>query len=651
MIKKEILIIMFICLLLPFFCSFLLFTPTEINYTKNEGAYLFEKVVEKKNSYNASYGGAVAGTEIGSYTDTFVQDLNYHKVVEFTDLGGSAVIIIYGFIIEPFNISDFLRFEINIYLSNNLSEDCNIMIENSSANPSENYLLGSDSNPAFHWWNYTFFTSQPSDFIDGDNTVRITINDSTYTGDFTVDDIKIDYIQLSVVYDIHDITKPVFLSYPNDLNHEQFFNAPNASWIVSEANPDKFFIYRNMSLLESGTYTNASTISCKLNVSVVGIWNYTILVTDKYNNNNSLSFLLTIDPKKNPTLIQYPNNREFLKDSSNYLIWRINEKFPDKYIILVNNTIINSGSYSNDTDIPILVDTSIIGTYLYKLVVNDTSNNTLEHTVLIKIVSEYSSPEGGFDLVTLFIIIAVSLSAGIGMMLAYSRVKRKREAAKIEIIGKKEKLYKDFLDVFNTNQVFLILKESGVVLSNAIFRKEHHIDDDLIGSFLSAISTFGQELAGGKLKRLDFEGFKTSIISGELTKVAVLFTDEPSKNFEEKLVEFVQDYELENLGYLKTFMGDISRFRGFRKEFVEFFNMLILKNHKLILPSNKIILTQLQKKIINICKRYGLEFTPRRIGEIIELCIKELNVPEYETFVEIIQLKKLNILNPVSYIE
>jgi hypothetical protein len=301
----------------------------------------------------------------------------------------------------------------------------------------------------------------------------------------------------------------------------------------------------------------------------------------------------------------------------------------------LDGILIKSGYYLNNTDISILVNTSVKGTFIYSLIVNDTSNNVSGYSVTVTV-----SEENKIDWFLLVSLIIGAVAIGVFSMFVYSKTKKRMVNKQEKIFQEKMADYRYFVDLNHIHQIILIYKSSGLVLSSHVLREGHNLDDDLTGGFLTAISNFGEEMKGGSLKTLEFEGFKTLIISTGNIRVAIFFSEEPADILKDKLVEFVNHYESVNHEDIINYNGNRLPFKGFGTVFEDFFNMEILQKHELVIPLKISNLPSLQKRIIGVCSVHG---KPQRMEVFMTLCIEKIKRPAFELYQEILVLKKMGI--------
>jgi hypothetical protein len=140
----------------------------------------------------------------------------------------------------------------------------------------------------------------------------------------------------------------------------------------------------------------------------------------------------------------------------------------------------------------------------------------------------------------------------------------------------------NYYDAHNLVGYLVLNKNDGL----AIFDQwqdlaEKHVDANLISGFLTAITTFGEQMpitqnisdlrsgkrqdsAGSEKPRtmyMDYQDFVIVVQDGTFVRVASIFAMKPSKYFEERLHRFVEDFEDTYKSFLTDFDGALAPFQ------------------------------------------------------------------------------------------
>lgn len=89
-----------------------------------------------------------------------------------------------------------------------------------------------------------------------------------------------------------DTTSPA-ISRPSDIN-VSMYAATSISWTINDLNPSSYKLFRNGTLIASGSYTNGQTITVSVNTNILGTWNYTVWANDTSGNVASDEVLVTV---------------------------------------------------------------------------------------------------------------------------------------------------------------------------------------------------------------------------------------------------------------------------------------------------------------------------------------------------------------------
>ena len=133
------------------------------------------------------------------------------------------------------------------------------------------------------WNSMTNITISIDGLTSGIYLYQITIND-------TSDNRATDSVLVTVV----DTTAPIFIKKPADITYEEGTTGNQLEWIATDLNPDTYIIYRNDTSLTSGKWTSSESITISVDRLVSGVYNYTIVVTDKYGNSNAHTVIVTV---------------------------------------------------------------------------------------------------------------------------------------------------------------------------------------------------------------------------------------------------------------------------------------------------------------------------------------------------------------------
>ncbi|MHA1273557.1 MAG: Ig-like domain-containing protein [Promethearchaeota archaeon] len=170
----------------------------------------------------------------------------------------------------------------------------------------------------------------------------------------------------------------------------------------------------------------------------------------------------------------------------------------------------------------------------------------------IRVVNEFILFLDALPYILLMVAIMAASAFAINRLVIVPRRNRRMEALK--------QLYQKLSDVENIQYILILTKDGGV----PIFSKSMAnipIDETLISGFLSAISSFGQEIGAkieeseGGLEELSYRQFKIIVNDGKFIRVALLLLKRPSESLRAKLRQFTDTFE-------QVFYKEVTEFKG-----------------------------------------------------------------------------------------
>ena len=139
----------------------------------------------------------------------------------------------------------------------------------------------------------------------------IYVNDTS--GNSAVDMVIIEVFEI----DIDDPT----ITNPPDYSYNFSTTGHNILWNATDENPYMFYVYRNGSLYDSGSYTNDTFIDVDIDGLNVGMWNFTVYVNDTFGNFiTDLVFILV-----NASISEFP--------SETIAVWRYILLHPQEHLV------------------------------------------------------------------------------------------------------------------------------------------------------------------------------------------------------------------------------------------------------------------------------------------------------------------------------
>ncbi|MHA2030109.1 MAG: LamG-like jellyroll fold domain-containing protein, partial [Candidatus Kariarchaeaceae archaeon] len=227
------------------------------------------------------------------------------------------------------------------------------------------------------WYNNT---------ISGSGIIGSTIT-WRYRGDNEVHDLvqstlNIDY---AAIVSYHE--NPIFVTSANDLQYNEGSTANILTWNSTDLNPDSYTIYQNGSQVDTGTWSNAADIQINVDSLSKGVYNYTIVVADSYSNQITDTSWVTVVDVTDPVYVTTPIDMQYSEGStSNTLTWNSTDLHADSYTIYQNGSQVDTGTWTNASEITINVDGLSEGVYNYTIVATDTTDNQAVDTVIVTVL-------------------------------------------------------------------------------------------------------------------------------------------------------------------------------------------------------------------------------------------------------------------------
>ncbi|MHA1733199.1 MAG: hypothetical protein ACTSU5_14725 [Promethearchaeota archaeon] len=129
-------------------------------------------------------------------------------------------------------------------------------------------------------------------------------------------------------------------------------------------------------------------------------------------------------------------------------------------------------------------------------------------------------------------------------------------------------LVQKFNDVMNLAGILVLDKKSGINLYSEAFRDvEFGLEDqaEIVSGIIQAVSILGDQFGKKGLSRLEYGEFKLLVTAGDLVRVVLLTTHEPSSLVEDHLLMFLKKFEKKFHGALDDWKGNVQVFSTCRE--------------------------------------------------------------------------------------
>ena len=208
---------------------------------------------------------------------------------------------------------------------------------------------------------------------DGDYTCRVYANDSvnwwnaSETRAFTI-----------------DTTPPqITISYPSQVYRN---TSANLTVRITDVHPCKYVVYRNGSIVESGSY-GSNSFNITINTTALGFWNYTVKANDTAGNENSTSVMVKVI--NNPPVATFSFTPASPRKGQSV-------EFNASSSYDVDGSIVsyawNFGDGSTASGVTVTHSYSSAGTYTVKLTVTDNDGDSNISTVKITVKTSVTAP-------------------------------------------------------------------------------------------------------------------------------------------------------------------------------------------------------------------------------------------------------------------
>lgn len=137
-------------------------------------------------------------------------------------------------------------------------------------------------------------------------------------------------------------------------------------------------------------------------------------------------------------------------------------------------------------------------------------------------------------------------------------IKRKIQA-KIQGVSEAELIFKESVG-YHVRAIFLIDKDSGLVIQEVQLPGETHLDSDMIAGMLTAIRSFANDCisSGSELDAIDYGDWQIPIEVAGYCYLAVVVAGEPTKQFITKIRQVLSQIVMEHGKAIQNFDGNLA---------------------------------------------------------------------------------------------
>lgn len=189
-----------------------------------------------------------------------------------------------------------------------------------------------------------------------------------------------------IIVTVVDGTNPT-LDSPDDIEYSEFDEGYFIEWHPDDVNPSTYAIYFDDAILKSGLWNSSTqSISTMVDGLSLGVYNYTLVVTDTYDNIARDEVLVTVIDGYAPILVG-ALDVTFTEGTTGYNItWSPSDAHPVSYEILFDGSLLRSGLWnSTEESIVVSLDGLTTGPYNYTVILTDIGGNTVSDTVIVTV--------------------------------------------------------------------------------------------------------------------------------------------------------------------------------------------------------------------------------------------------------------------------
>jgi hypothetical protein len=195
-----------------------------------------------------------------------------------------------------------------------------------------------------------------------------------------------------VVISVIDDTPPIIES-PEDFAYVIGTTGNEIFWNIIENNPVNYKLYRNGTLITDIGW-DGDPITAYIDGLGLGIYNYTLVVTDISNLNSIDTVWISVVVDETPPTIDNPPDTYYqVGTTGNNVTWTPEDEFPDHYEIFLNGTSLEEDEWDpEDQNITISIDGLEEGVYNVTIIVYDDGGNNATHTIWVTVVDDTTIP-------------------------------------------------------------------------------------------------------------------------------------------------------------------------------------------------------------------------------------------------------------------
>ncbi|MFW9946572.1 MAG: hypothetical protein ACFFDX_07055, partial [Candidatus Odinarchaeota archaeon] len=261
-------------------------------------------------------------------------------------------------------------------------------------------------------------------------------------------------------------------------------------------------------------------------------------------------------------------------------------------------------------------------------------------------------PSSGLDLMDLlpYLIIAAIVVVGIiGAVAIHRGVIAPKKREKARILNEVKTI---FDDAINLEHILVLYKETGTCVFFKSYGSEQ-IDPELIGGFLTAVSSFGKEMVAQEaLNEISYGDKMLLLADGEYIRIALVLTKKASLILRRNLKEFISVFEKTYKDILPNWRGQLAYFRNSGELVDDLLSTSIILPHQISydFSSIKDLKNPHSREVLKIahscCEEADRQFF--FIATLLKEASERTNKDTAEIFMGIKELRDTKMLIPIE---
>ena len=180
------------------------------------------------------------------------------------------------------------------------------------------------------------------------------------------------------------------LSDQSNIEYEAGITGNNAQWTYTSGIPAYYELRVDGFIEETGRVINPS-ILVNVDGYAPGTYSFQLTVYDRAMYPVSDDFVLTVTDSVDPTIDSPADVSYVVNSTGNEIVWTVSDDYPDVYNLYIDSLLADTGVWSSGA-IVVDIDGLNTGRYNFTLEIFDTSGNSVNDSVTVRVVAAGLSP-------------------------------------------------------------------------------------------------------------------------------------------------------------------------------------------------------------------------------------------------------------------